>query len=242
MELYSSSEHERISQRTVVMQVMHRLKELIASGAYQPGDKLPTEQELSQEFGVGRSSIREAIKVFQHLGVVDARAAKGTFLQERANISSEAITWALLLGNDDLQDVIELREALETICFAQLSTALRAGDNQAITTLAHLEEQVRAMENATAQRELDRLVEADYRFHGHIFDASGNRLFRAIYSSLHAFMSAEIRSTYANMESLEDVAQDHAEIVETLRSSTPEIAQQRHQQHFSRTRRLLKLN
>lgn len=241
MELYSTSERERISQRTVVAQVMHRLKELIASGAYQPGDKLPTEQELSQEFGVGRSSIREAIKVFQHLGVVDARAAKGTFLKERANISSEAITWALLLGNDDLRDVVELREALETICFAQLSLALATGNEEANLTVARLEEQVRVMENAVAQRELDRLVEADYRFHGHIFDAGGNRLFRAIYTSLHAFMSAEIRSTYANMESLDDVSRDHKEIVATLQSCNPEEAQKRHQQHFTRTRGLLNL-
>jgi DNA-binding FadR family transcriptional regulator len=94
---------------------MNRLKDEIASGQYRPGDKLPTEQELAKRFGVGRSSIREAIKVFHHLGVVESRAAKGTFLRDRANISSEAITWALILGEDDLRDVVELREAIEGI-------------------------------------------------------------------------------------------------------------------------------
>ncbi len=242
MELYQNQGREQISQRTVVAQVMARLKELIASGQYHPGDRLPTEQELAQEFGVGRSSIREAIKVFQHLGVVDARAAKGTFLRDRANISSEAITWALLLGNDDLKDVLELREALEKICFARLSAAVVSGDNEAQLTLQQLDEQVEAMSRAAAARQIDLLVEADYRFHGHILDAGGNRLFRAIYASLHAFMSEEIRSTYTNMEDLEEVARDHREIVQTLRDTAPQNSRKRHEEHFERTRRLLKLS
>ncbi|MCK4515895.1 MAG: FadR family transcriptional regulator, partial [Spirochaetaceae bacterium] len=56
-------QEQTISQQTVVAQVMSRVKDLIASGQYQPGQQLPTEQELAQQFGVGRSSIREAMKV-----------------------------------------------------------------------------------------------------------------------------------------------------------------------------------
>lgn len=242
MDLYQNGNRELISQRTVVAQVMARLKELIASGEYRPGDRLPTEQELAQQFGVGRSSIREAIKVFQHLGVVDARAAKGTFLKDRANISSEAITWALLLGNDDLRDVLELREALEKICFARLSHATARGDAGALDTLQQMEKQVELMAQAAALRQIELLVEADYQFHGHILDAGGNRLFRAIYASLHAFMSDEIRSTYANMANLEDVARDHREILESLRKTSPEDSRRRHEEHFERTRRLLELS
>ncbi|MEE8440850.1 MAG: GntR family transcriptional regulator, partial [Spirochaetia bacterium] len=52
---------QTISRQTVVTQVMSRVKDLIASGQYQPGQRLPTEQELAQQFGVGRSSIREAM-------------------------------------------------------------------------------------------------------------------------------------------------------------------------------------
>jgi len=66
-----------ISQNTIVAQVMAHIKELIAGGKYRPGDRLPTEQELATLFGVGRSSIREAIKVFQHMGIVESKAAKG---------------------------------------------------------------------------------------------------------------------------------------------------------------------
>ena len=80
----------KIRQKTVVEQVMEQIKELIASGKYKPGDKLPTEHELAEKFGIGRSSIREAIKIFNYLGVLKSKAAKGTFLSDRGNISAEA--------------------------------------------------------------------------------------------------------------------------------------------------------
>ncbi len=241
MNLYQSDKQEHISQRTVVAQVMVRLKTLIASGEYRPGDRLPTEQEMAQMFGVGRSSIREAIKVFQHLGVVDSRAAKGTFLQDRANISSEAITWALLLGDDDLQDVMELREAIESVCFHRLSEGVAAGSPDALNVIRELDAQVSVMQESAESGEIQRLVEADYRFHGHIVAAGDNELFRALYANLHAFMSEEIRRSYTETESLAEVARDHLEIVQSLRTESPQRCRERHQEHFERTRKLLKM-
>ena len=58
---------EKIKKTTIVEQVMEQIKALIASGAYKSGDKIPTELELAESFGVGRSTIREAIKIFNHL-------------------------------------------------------------------------------------------------------------------------------------------------------------------------------
>ncbi len=239
MNLYQSDPEQHIAQRTVVAQVMTRLKELIASGRYKPGDRLPTEQEMANMFGVGRSSIREAIKVFQHLGVVDSRAAKGTFLRERANISSEAITWAMILGDDDLSDVLELRETIERVCFSRLSRRLAESSDDAQRTLVQLANQVAVMEQAAGSHQIQQLVEADYRFHGHIVEAGGNRLFQALYNSLHAFMSEEIRESYTAMPDLTEVARDHMEIVNALHSSETESAKERHRKHFERTRLLL---
>lgn len=111
---------DKIFQMTVVEQVMDRIKTLITSGTYKPGDKLPTELELAERFGIGRSSVREAIKIFQYLGVLESRVPKGTFLRPRSQISTEAITWALLLGDDDVNDILELREVIEQRALAHL--------------------------------------------------------------------------------------------------------------------------
>ena len=92
---------------------MAEIRRLIASGAYAPGDKIPTEKELAESFGIGRSSIREAIKIFNYLGVLESRAALGTFVRDRSNISSEALSWSLLLGSDELYEMIDLRGGME---------------------------------------------------------------------------------------------------------------------------------
>lgn len=88
-------------------QVMEQIRSLIASGAYKPGDRVPTEKELAERFGIGRSSVREAIKILNYLGVLESRAALGTFVRERSDISAEALSWSLLLGDDDVDDLIE---------------------------------------------------------------------------------------------------------------------------------------
>lgn len=228
-----------IAKRTVVSEVMRRLRDLIASGNYRPGDKIPTENELSRRFEVGRSTVREAIKVFEHLGVLEAKAAKGTFVRDRANISSEAIAWAVLLGNDDLQDVFELRELIESAGFDRLVRGVAAGDAVARSRLDRLAGIVKKIEEAAVRRDLDALIEGDYAFHGEILAASGNRLFEEVYETLHAFMRLEIQESYRSIGDYREVAQDHAEILASIREQSPEAAIRRHRQHFDRIRRLL---
>ena len=63
---------KKIKQKTIVEQVMEEIKNLIASGQYKVDDKIPSEAELCEMFGVSRPTIREAIKVFNYLGVLEA--------------------------------------------------------------------------------------------------------------------------------------------------------------------------
>lgn len=237
----SIASQKPISKNTIVGQVMGRIKELIASGRYKPGDRLPTEQELATMFGVGRSSIREAIKVFQHLGVVDSKAAKGTFVQERANISLEAITWALLLGNDDIRDIYELREAIEWISFRRVADRLRREHPSGEETLRRLKLVVKDMYLAAEEDDREHMAKADYLFHQTIIEGGENRLFLDVYHTLQAFMTDAIMQTYERMESLRAVAEDHSNILEILETKGVDEAVTRHWQHFRRTRGLLGL-
>lgn len=192
-------------------------------------------------FGVGRSSIREAIKVFQHLGVVESKAAKGTFVQDRANISLEAITWALLLGNDDIGDIYELREAIESIALRRLAKKLDKGEPHARDIVNRLKDVVHDMAMAAQADNLDALTEADYAFHQTIIEAGGNRLFLDVYHTLQAFMKNAIIYAYDNMPSLDRVAADHGEIISILETQPVQVAVARHWAHVRRSRRLFGL-
>ena len=234
-EKYAADIREHIQQKTVVAQTMERIRELITSGLYKPGDKIPTEQELADRFGIGRSSIREAIKIFQHLGILESRVPKGTFLCERSHISTEAIAWSIFLGDDDMWEILELRQVIEEAAFLSMMTRYVRDKEFFRPIIKSLEAEVKIMSTAS----MDHLIEADYNFHSIIVREGRNNLFLALYSTLHGFLQEEIRKTYLAMKNLRDVSRDHQEIVDVIKSGDIENAVRRHSSHFLRIRGLL---
>lgn len=240
MSLYDDNRQEdRIYQKTVVAQVMERIKELITSGLYKVGDRIPTEQELADRFGIGRSSIREAIKIFQYLGILESRVPKGTFLCARSQISTEAITWAILLGDDDMWEIIELREVIEARAFQRLIRSSDESSEALGTVLDALDGEVANMKAAVAESSIEKLVQADYNFHAAIIREGGNALFAAIFHTLQSFMQEEIRKTFTAIGDLMNVVSEHQEIVDMLRSGDADKAAGRHEAHFVRIKDLL---
>jgi GntR family transcriptional regulator, transcriptional repressor for pyruvate dehydrogenase complex len=183
---------KQITQNTVVMQVMEQIKELISSGEYKPGDKFPTEFELAEMFGIGRSSIREALKIFQHLGILKSKVSRGTYVCDSSNISKEALTWSILLGNRDFYDLMEFRLVMEQqgLWYILVLRAAETGFRDAITT--KLTAEVERMKTAVRQKDYNERLEADYNFHKHIIHACGNEIFNNLYETLHAFLRHEI--------------------------------------------------
>ncbi len=230
---------EKIQQKTVVSQVMEKIKELITSGMYKPGDKIPTEHELADRFGIGRSSIREAIKIFQHLGILESRVPKGTFLCSRSQISTEAISWSLLLGDDDMWEIMELREIIEEKAFRSMMHIIHTEPAKRDEITRELENQVECMRQAIKSESVKELIIADFNFHAAVIRSGGNALFFSIYQTLHSFMHEEIRRTYANMKDLNEVAVDHEEILAAIKSGDIPSAVTRHSSHFQRISSLL---
>jgi DNA-binding FadR family transcriptional regulator len=235
----AACQSERIQQKTVVAQTMEKIRELITSGLYKPGDRIPTEQELAGRFGIGRSSIREAIKIFQHLGILESRVPKGTFLCGRSHISTEAIAWSILLGNDDMWEILELRQVIEEAAFVSMMTRYVREKNSFRSMIRDLEAEVKNMKAAAQETAMDELVQADYNFHAVIVQEGRSKLFLAIFKTLHAFLHEEIQKTYYAMKKLRDVALDHQEIIDAIQTGNLEQAVTRHSAHFLRIRGLL---
>jgi len=165
-----------IQKRTIVNQAMDQIRELIASGAYKPGDKLPTEKELAEQLGVGRSSIRETIKVFNYLGVLESKSAKGTFVSSRSSISREVLTWALLLGEDDIRMVIDLRAAIELWSFLQITQRFHDAPYDNMALVGELNTILNTMSKAIANQDANAVIQADYDFHRCIIEGVSNTL------------------------------------------------------------------
>ncbi|MDX7952042.1 FadR/GntR family transcriptional regulator [Lichenihabitans sp. Uapishka_5] len=157
-----------------VESVSRALSHYIGTAALQPGDRLPAERDLMKSLAVGRSTVREVIRQFQALGIVEARKGSGTYL--RRVTSADAIHVPLMIEAASLRDrllqTLEVRRGLEVE--ASAAAARRATPGH----LTIIEAKLDAMEavhlvKGTAGRE-------DLAFHLAIYDAAGNPLFRQL--------------------------------------------------------------
>lgn len=106
---------KKIGGASVVQQVIDCLTEAMLTKELKPGDKIPTEMELADSLGVGRNSIREAIKILVYLGVLEIKRAGGTFVCEGFSESMiDPMIYGIILDKGDSYDsLMELREMIE---------------------------------------------------------------------------------------------------------------------------------
>src|SRR5580693_1594827 len=90
--------------------VVGRLQQQLSLGIYQPGEKLPSEPELMEQFGVGRSTIREAIRILANTGLLSVRQGSGTYVEQPGGVSEPL---SVRLKRADNKDLDEVRQLLE---------------------------------------------------------------------------------------------------------------------------------
>ncbi len=100
---------------SVVQRVIDSLTEGMISGELKPGDKLPTEPELAETFGVARTSVREAIKILAYMGVLESRRSEGTFISSgfKESMIDPMVYGIILDRGEDFDSLMELRELIE---------------------------------------------------------------------------------------------------------------------------------
>ena len=231
---------EKIHRTSVVTEAMKRIKDLISSEKYQIGDKIPTEVELAERFGIGRSSIREAIKVFQYLGILEARVPKGTFICESSNIASEFLTWFSLLERKDINEILEIREVFEQKGVYTIIAMQNDNPEAAESIIKKLYEQAEIMKRSIEEKNYDLIMRADFRFHELLIEQTKNRLFLAIYKVLHKFTEDEMHITHINYQDLSTLMDDHRVIIEAIESGDHQKAIEIHGNHFPKIRNYLK--
>lgn len=180
-------QYDKIKVNTLVEQAMEQIKNQIISGGYKVGDKLPTEHELASELGISRSSLREAIKVFNYLGVLKSYIAKGTYICDRSNISAEALSWAALLGKNDVKEVLEMQASIESWCSLHLAKQSNQAQVEYRSTISKLEKQTAKLKLSYELNDTASMISADYHFHLLVVMSSNNNTFISIYKTLHSF-------------------------------------------------------
>ncbi len=159
---------EPIARRRLTDQIIEHLIAMIAEGRFSPGDKLPPEHSLMKEFGVGRSSLREAIGALSLIGLLSVSPGRGTHVSLS---SGEFLAKPLRLGmvmmeRDKIHELIEARIALEQ---AIVGMAAERATKEDIAEIRRYQEQLKA-----AKKSKRKAIQADFSFHIALAKASHN--------------------------------------------------------------------
>ena len=206
--------------------VVERIRRDITSGGYGVGDKLPTERDLSEKYGVSRPIVREALGTLKRDGLISTRQGLGAFVIET---NEPAFRFRELELNDaaDIQNVIELLMAIEAAATAH------AAERRSSAQLAAIEAQLHAMEEAIARGENG--VEEDIAFHHAINDACGNVYFQDMSKFLDGRVRNFIRKARASTQRqslIERVQEEHLAIFEAIANSNPQEARKAAEAHL----------
>lgn len=201
--------------------VAERLREQIRDGNLPAGERLPGHRELAVAFSVGLSSVREAISMLASEGLVETRAGRGTYVQERGASFALAGS-ATRLTRREVEEVIEAREIVE------LQLGPMAAERASADDVARLRGCLDAM--AAAVDDVPAYAEADMALHMAIADAAQNRFLRQAVEQIRSMIrdNMELSSTIAagRPGGLQASLESHRKLVDSIESGDAEATRQ----------------
>src|SRR3954452_10571766 len=148
-------------------QVAEQIQRLIAEGTLKPGDRLPPERELAARFGVARSSLRDAVRTLEVMGILEPRQGTGTVVRDLSAESLVVPLASVLVRKRELvAELIDVRRMLEP------ALAARAAKNATVDEVMELEDILRRQ--AEKMRRGESTVDEDSEFHYTIGRAARN--------------------------------------------------------------------
>ncbi|WP_019854069.1 FadR/GntR family transcriptional regulator [Actinopolyspora mortivallis] len=212
--------------------VLARIESDLRDGRISPGQRIPGERALASDLNVGRSSVREAMRVLEALGVLRAQTGSGpdsgAIILTRPTGGMSALMRLQVAGQGfPVADVVRTREVLERSAVSELASRER-------TDLSEIDELLDAMENRDLSRE--EFLALDAQFHLNLADAAGNRVITAMMSGLRDSVETYTGRIAAALESWEETADrlraEHRGITEAVRRGEPALAEERVTAHI----------
>ncbi len=204
----------------------------IDSGGLQPGDRLPTEQSLSKQFGVARTVVREAISLLKHDGVIRSRQGVGAFVNETFDRSAFRISSACFQKRQQLMQLLQLRTGVQADA-AALAAVSRSAD-QLATMHEWLQQMSQAMQ--TGPDALEQRLNAESAFYRVVNEASGNDYYIQFIGIIEARIDENLRSVaLKNVKASEwgdQIVSEHNRVYEAVSEQNADAARLAARTHF----------
>jgi GntR family transcriptional repressor for pyruvate dehydrogenase complex len=221
--------YEPITRQKTYELVAERLRTLISSRRLGPGDPVPSERELVDLYRVGRSSVREALRMLETQGVIRS-GANGSFrVAEFGSTLNSSLEFLLSVEAADVGELFETRRILE-------------GEAAALAASRRTKPQVHELAGSIAEMEAgleseERFITADLRFHLLVAQATRNRVLLHLMEAIRALLQRSLSSSYHIPGSPERAIEMHRLILDAIEAKYPEEARQRMQEHVARVER-----
>jgi GntR family transcriptional repressor for pyruvate dehydrogenase complex len=216
---------ERLSDRLAAL-----LAAQVETGAMVPGDRLPTEHQLSAAHGVSRTVVREAVHQLKSRGLLRSRQGSGVYVAVPALNQSLAFDTSVLESMTAVVQIVEVRRALEG------EIAALAAERASRSQIAGLRRSLATIEGAVAAGR-DGVAE-DLAFHHAIAEASGNPQFSRLLGFLEQYLREAMRVTRGNearyLDFMDEVRAEHRAIVEAIAAHDAAAARRMAAEHMLR--------
>ncbi len=207
-----------------------RLIHQIEAGAFKPGDRLPTEAQLSATHGVSRSVVREAVHQVKSRGLLRSRQGSGVYVAAPPTNKPLAFDPTVLESMDAVVQVVELRRVLEG------EMAALAAQRATRAQVAGLKRALKAIDAATEAGQFG--LEQDFAFHRAIGDATGNPQFVRLVTFLEQYLLDAMRITKSNearrADWMQQVRAEHRAILDAILARNPMAARRAAIEHLVR--------
>jgi GntR family transcriptional regulator, transcriptional repressor for pyruvate dehydrogenase complex len=158
-----------VTRTTLTADIYRKLVSHIIRGVWKPGARIPPERQLGQLLGVGRASLREALKALEIMGLIETRLGDGTYVCQRSEFLSRPLLWAITSSSQtDIQELVEARKLIETELAGLAAERATAEDLKQIG--AHLDRMERSPQAPSE------FLQADIEFHLAIGQAAHNSI------------------------------------------------------------------
>jgi DNA-binding FadR family transcriptional regulator len=169
----------------LVDQVIEQLRTAVAEGEWPLGERIPTETELGDQLGVGRNTIREAVRALAHTGLLEVRQGDGTYVRATSEVSGAIRR----LCGSELREVLQVRRTLEA-------------EGARLAALSRTEEEVAELWSLLARREKELrerrwedFARTDVEFHTAVVRAGHNGLLSELHRGLTEVITASVVAT-----------------------------------------------